>query len=181
MRFEDIALLLDKLESGFLVHCDTEGQAKKKEIKKTLFYGVLRSFRENYLSGGLSMPPAYLIFSLLCPGEDIERKYGLKALSLSKSLLKIFGSTRRTQALSDIDADLSLILFDIVSATNTCPSLDTVDVINSLLDQLACSCKFSSARIKALDSSIGSQRDILSRLFLRQSPVAAKWLTRVLI
>jgi hypothetical protein len=179
MLFEDVAQLLDKLESGYRIFQETVGQAKKKENKKTLFYAALRTFRDNYLNSGHSLLPCYLYFSLLCPGEDIERKYGLKSLSLSKLLIKVYGKSRRVEALKEVDEDIGLIVAEILSATNSSSSLDTVEEINSLLDQLASTSKFSSKRVRAIKSLYGSQRDIIAKLFLRQSGVAAKWLVRV--
>jgi hypothetical protein len=191
MLFEHVAQLLDKLESGYRVFHETAGKDKKKEVKKELFYGELRSFRDEHLCSGRSFTPAYLIFSLLCPGEDIERKYGLKSLSLSKLLIKVYGRSRRVEVLNDVDEgtsrrilqeiDISLTLESIVASTNFRPSSDTIEEINSLLDQLASTCKFSSNRVKAIKTSFGSQRDIISRLFLMQSAVAAKWLVRIIL
>lgn len=176
MLFEDLARLLEDLEDAFM-SIQSHDREQKRIEKRKLFYAPLRAYLRTAMANGKGT--LYLVYSLFCPNEDIERKYGLKESMLSKALIQVFGHYPLVAVLlSSRSKDLSLAIQAI--ACGSSESEKTIMQINKLLDTLSAKCRFSSARVRAHADDLTSI-DILRQIFRNMSPRASKWLVRILL
>lgn len=196
--FGDFCLLLEKIARSSKAHVlgNTQGKYKQVPSPQDIFRTWLSALQHPSHFDGL------LIFRLLFPEQDIRRRYGFKETLLARELSAALGfapppslinwnSSGAPQDENIFGAKhgcFGLCLRDALqhrTALSQGTSSVTITQIDTLLDELACHCDFSSADVKRKQKLTGKtlrpRRAILHDLFSSISSTEAAYLCQIIL
>ncbi|OLN82130.1 DNA ligase 4-like protein 1 [Colletotrichum chlorophyti] len=136
---------------------------------------------------------ASALLSTLLPERRTDRVYGIQASLLSNIIGRTLclGQSRRMELKryeepgrgEDLADCVARILKETPNPVHAGKDAVTVEEIDTALNALAASCRFSSPAVRASvsQSTNRSRDDVLGRLYLRLQAREAKWLTRLIL
>ncbi|KAL0943780.1 ATP dependent dna ligase domain protein [Colletotrichum truncatum] len=180
----------------FVLVCDLLEQAHRqcKSGRKNLKQLVSDWFARHRRSIDNPTTDASALLSILLPDRRTDRVYGLQAIRLSNIVGRALGvsRTKRQDELRRFEKPgLSLDLADCIeNILRETPNpffseqgAVTVEEIDTVLNSLAASCKFSSPAIQASQPRPGSseREELVANLYKCLQAREAKWLTRLIL
>jgi hypothetical protein len=182
MDFNSIAALLEKIEKSY----KPKKKGSLKIIVQDWWLHVLRKYPA-------AINSIFHIFQCLSPELDKRRKFAMLEKKLGNYILQIF-DLKKTLKGSVIEnwkgepnvpshnqGDLASRIEHIMTL-NDIPNINSLPLLelHNLLDELALLCKWSTIKRDDLNTT-RSATSILSDLYIGQSPVNMKWLTRIIL
>ncbi|KAI0742007.1 hypothetical protein C8Q80DRAFT_1260737 [Daedaleopsis nitida] len=137
-----------------------------------------------------------LVFRLLFPDEDVQRKYGLQETRLAQYLVKILGVSSDTHgrgerlkkwqgedAMGCLGEEVKLVMSETFAHSQASTTEVTLEEVDALLTELAAKCAFSeaSARASSGPAPRRPREAILKTLYTSLSPAQAAIVTQIIL
>ncbi|KZL87163.1 atp dependent dna ligase domain-containing protein [Colletotrichum incanum] len=178
---------------SFVLMCDLLEQAHKqcKSGDKSLNHRVSNWFTQHRRHIDDPGTDASALLSTLLPDKRTDRVYAIqadtltniigRALRLGASRLKELRRYKEAGRSEDLADCVARILKETPNPIFVGKDAVTVEEIDSALNSLAASCRFSSPAVRASQPRLRSRDEILGDLYLRVQAREAKWLTRLVL
>ncbi|WYZ38664.1 hypothetical protein EsH8_III_000578 [Colletotrichum jinshuiense] len=180
---------------SFVLVCDLLEQAHKQcaSGNKNLNQRVANWFTQHRSRIDDPETDASALLSTLLPDKRTDRVYGVQANALSNIIGRALrlGQTRQLELRrfeepgrgEDLADCVARILKETPNPSFAAKDAVTVEEIDSALNSLAATCRFSSPAVRASQPrpSNSSRDDLLGHLYLRLQAREAKWLTRLVL
>lgn len=184
--FSDLCLLFDRIATN--ASRSQKGKERESTPPEDILAAWIAALDDPSHRDGL------LIFRLLFPEHDIRRRYGLKETLLAHELPTSLGFSASTR-LGAWDRETSsdrrkhgcfgFCLQEVLEHRRTSTAASSMDIsqLDSLLDELASHCEFSSKYVKQprREGRVRPRGVILHALFSSLSPIEAGYMSQIIL
>ena len=179
-------------------HTTAERQPRNARYVDSLSYKTFKNWVTALRDRYSPLPPhtTAIIFRLLFPEENVQRKYGMQETRLAQHLVKILGVSsaaagrgerlrnwKEEDALGCLGEEVKTIMSDVAHSqgSTTVVTLEQVDI---LLTELASKCAFSASSVHELSSATAPRRTreaILTTIYTSLGPAECAVVTQIIL